>query len=198
MVIRHFIAAIMLLAGSVCASAQLNRVNRLPEVEGTGLQHDYTDNQTGFWMAGEVSTGYSCRLFHSNFGFTELDAVGGYRFSEYLRVGLGVGGRYYFDNDRVRYSPAAWSFPIFANVRGSFIPTQYRSVVPFYSFDIGGTIRDGFMVRPSVGMRIGRERSSFVVSLGYVGQDLTSFSRIDLGKERKFVSFVTLKLGYEF
>lgn len=199
MVIKHFIAGVMAAVCSVAASAQINQVNRLPEVGSTeSTQKDYTENQTGFWMAAEASAAYSCRLFNSNFGYTELDVVLGYRFNEYIRVGVGFGGRCYFDNNKVRTSASEWAFPLFANFRGNFMPTQYRSVVPYYSLDIGGTARDGFLIRPTVGLRVGRERSAFLVGLGYVGQDLTTYSRDSFRDTRKFVSFITLKLGYEF
>ena len=131
----------------------------------------------------------------TNAGF---GSVAGYRFNEYVRVGLGLGARYYFDNNKVRSTLSEWAFPIFLNVRGNFIPTRYRDVVPYYSFDIGGTVRDGFMLRPTVGLRVGRERSAFLVGLGYVGQDLSTYSRDNLRKTRRFVNFITLKLGYEF
>lgn len=59
-------------------------------------------------------------------------------------------------------------------------------------------MRDGFMLRPTVGLRVGLERSAFLVGLGYVGQDLSTYSRDNLRKTRRFVNFITLKLGYEF
>ena len=194
MVVRHFIAGLIAAACSVAASAQIN----LPQVGAPEKQADYTSAGSGFWMAAEASAAYSCRLFNSNFGYTEIDAVAGYRFNEYVRVGLGLGARYYFDNNKVRSTLSEWAFPIFLNVRGNFIPTRYRDVVPYYSFDIGVTVRDGFMLRPTVGLRVGRERSAFLVGLGYVGQDLSTYSRDNLRKTRRFVNFITLKLGYEF
>ena len=198
MVVRHFIAGLIAAACSVAASAQINQVTRLPQVGAPEKQADYTSVGSGFWMAAEASAAYSCRLFNSNFGYTEIDAVAGYRFNEYVRVGLGLGARYYFDNNKVRSTLSEWAFPIFLNVRGNFIPTRYRDVVPYYSFDIGVTVRDGFMLRPTVGLRVGRERSAFLVGLGYVGQDLSTYSRDNLRKTRRFVNFITLKLGYEF
>lgn len=198
MVVRHFIAGLIAAACSVAALAQINQVTRLPQVGAPEKQADYTSAGSGFWMAAEASAAYSCRLFNSNFGYTEIDAVAGYRFNEYVRVGLGLGARYYFDNNKVRSTLSEWAFPIFLNVRGNFIPTRYRDVVPYYSFDIGVTVRDGFMLRPTVGLRVGRERSAFLVGLGYVGQDLSTYSRDNLRKTRRFVNFITLKLGYEF
>ncbi|MDE5980216.1 MAG: hypothetical protein K2G84_09330, partial [Muribaculaceae bacterium] len=89
MVIKHFIAGLIAAACSVGASAQINQVTRLPQVGASEKQADYTSVQSGFWMAAEASAAYSCRLFNSNFGYTEIDAVAGYRFNEYARVGIG-------------------------------------------------------------------------------------------------------------
>lgn len=81
------------------------------------------------------------------------------------------------------------------------IPGDYRNVTPYYSVDCGATLRDGFLIRPAVGLRIGRERSAFLVGIGYTGQNLKT-TRCDadeaIGSGRRFVSFVNLHLGYEF
>lgn len=191
-------AAAMIAAG---AMAQENTVKRLPDVDTRYEQKEYTENNTGFWAAVEASGAYSCRLFNSNFSLAEVSAVFGYRFNDYLRLGIGIGGRYYFDNSKVRHTSSEWAFPLFANVRGNFLPTQYRNVVPYYSMDLGGTIRDGMMVRPTLGLRFGQSRSAFLLGVGYLGQDLKSFTFNEKGQKeskRKFVSFVTLKVGYEF
>jgi hypothetical protein len=83
-------------------------------------------------------------------------------------------------------------------VRGNFIPTQYRSVVPYYSFSIGGSIRDGFFFRPTVGLRIGQQRSAFLVSLSYVGQSMKGYKWNKELKYVDYVSFISLGIGYEF
>lgn len=198
---KTLIAALVMAGFTLTASAQENQVTRLPEVKGTSLQHVYSEDNTGFWMAAEAVGGYSCRLYHSNFALAEIDVTAGYRFNEYLRVGLGFGGRYYFDNAKVRYNSSEWAFPLYANVRGNFMSTEYRTTVPYYSFDLGGTILDGFMMRPTVGLRIGQQRSAFLIGLTYTGQSLKGFSYNEFGgrdPHNRFVSFISLKLGYEF
>ena len=50
---------------------------------------------------------------------------------------------------------------IFVNARGNFISQEVREIVPYWSVDIGGAIRDGFMFTPSFGCRIGEQRSAF-------------------------------------
>lgn len=173
----------------------------LPSEKNTNSYKDYSFYDKGFWCAVELQGGYSCNIDSYNVALSELDIVGGYRFNEYFRAGLGLGVRYYFNNEKVRYSDIKWAFPIFANVRGNIISGESRTVVPYYSVDLGGTIRDGFMFRPTIGLRIGESRSAFLVGLSYMGQTLKSYKA---GKDNtivpdyEYTSFVTLKLGYEF
>lgn len=201
--VRKVITALMIICTLSPSFSQDKVVKRLPEIKKKKVDqyHNYAEYQTGFFCAAELAGGYSCRLEKSNFGFLELDAVGGYRFNEYLNVGAGIGARYYFANNLIRYSTAKWAGPMFIDVRGQFIPHQFRNYVPYYSFDIGATIRDGFMLRPTLGLRIGEPRSAFLIGISYTGQNLTSFQCDELGKKMKknrFVSFITLKVGYQF
>lgn len=166
---------------------------------------DYTTYTRGFWFAVELQGGYSARLVNKNIGMAELDVVGGYRFNDYLKLGIGIGARYYISSKEVRDKDVQWGFPIYANVRGNFMPSQYRTVVPYYSFDLGGSIRDGVMVRPTIGIRIGEPRQAFLVGLSYLGQSMKADGKVDKDgkdgkptKTDKFLSFVTLKIGYEF
>lgn len=201
MVKKAFLGLAAATVAAVPSLAQENMVTRLPEVNTERIQKNYSEAEKGFWIAAEAVGGYSCRLFNSNFGLAEIDVTAGYRFSEYARAGLGFGARYYFDNPHVRFYSSEWAFPVYANIRGNIIPTNYRTTVPYYSFDVGGTIRDGFMIRPTVGLRIGQPRSAFLIGLTYTGQSLKSF-RWDYDEtrcpSRRFVSFISLKLGYEF
>lgn len=199
--VRKFLLAAALFFGVSSVVAQENQVYRMPEVETRDITKNYSSFDTGFWIAAEAVGAYSCRLYNSNFGLTEIDVTAGYRFNEYLRVGLGLGARYYFDNNKVRYYSSEWAMPIFANIRGNIIPTNYRTTVPYYSFDIGGTVRDGFMIRPTIGLRIGQPRNAFLLGLAYTGQSLKGFEFSPENKrlsKQRFVSFITLKLGYEF
>ena len=166
---------------------------KLPEVKNSKGGHvDYTLNDTGFFFAAEAGVGVTSKVADDNMVFTEINVVGGYRVNEYFRAGIGFGGRYYATNQDARYHKN-WSFPLYANFRGNFIPSEYRKVVPYYSFDIGAAIRDGFMVRPTIGIRIGEPRAAFLIGISYLGQNITMPAKKD-----KFISGVTLKLGYEF
>lgn len=154
---------------------------------------NYSTYQRGFWIAGQLSGAYTLNLTKKNVPMVELDVVGGYRFNEYLRAGIGFGGRYYINNDHMRDSHIAWAFPLYANVRGNIIPTAYHTVVPYYSLDIGGAIRDGFMWRPTIGMRVGQARSAFLLGLTYTGQCYKA-----VGGKNRYGSFLGLTLGYEY
>lgn len=218
MVIMKKLAILLLFvaqAFAFSAEAQENQIKRLPDENyysgnnqsnsaksnAINPQTNYYDNDNGFWWSAELSAAYSCRILNSNFGFSELDATAGYRFNQFARIGLGFGARCYFDNNRVRYGSEKWGFPIYVNVRGNFIPTDQRDFVPYYSVDMGGTVRDGFLMRPTIGLRIGQNRSAMLIGLGYVGQHLTSFSYNNMGqrvKKGRFVSFISLRVGYEF
>lgn len=165
----------------------------LPEVSSDPDLRDYTKDTTGFWIAGEITAAYSCFLSHGNRPMIEGDIVGGWRFNEYLRAGLGIGFRGYPGNDHIRYHHFAGSFPIFANARGNVYKTGYHTVVPFWSASIGGAIRDGFMMRPAFGIRVGQDRAAFTAALSYTGQSL----KYKNGKT-KFCSFLGITLGYEY
>lgn len=181
---------------------EVNRISygekpTIPTEYEPGRYVDYTEFTQGFWCSVELQGAYSCHIENNNGGLTELDIVGGYRFNEYFRLGFGLGARYYFNNEKIRHSDIEWSFPIFLNARGNIIPAEHRSIVPYYSVDLGGTIRDGVMFRPTIGVRFGEPRSAFLVGITYLGQSLKA--PIEVGKyERDYTSFVGLKLGYEF
>ena len=175
----------------------------VPEVnqKGSTGNINYAKNNTGFWFSVEALGGYSVNIDEGNIGFAEVDFYAGYRFNEFARIGLGLGPRYYINNDRLRWSSVGWAMPIMLNVRGNFIPSLYRTVVPYYSVDLGCTVRDGFMFRPTIGVRFGEKRSAFLLGVSYMGQNIKAFD-FDSAHKRikvnKFTSFFALRLGYEF
>ena len=162
---------------------------------------DYSTYETGFWWSAELQGGFSCNLEGPNLGMLELDALGGYRFNQYAKIGLGFGARYYFNNDDIRYSSIKWAFPLYVNVRGNFIPEEHRTMVPYYSMDLGAAFRDGVFFRPTIGVRVGSERSALLLGVSYMGQQLNGFTLDDnmaRTKKKKYTSFIVFKVGYEF
>ncbi len=176
---------------------EVNRISyKAPKLPAVGTDpdlRDMADSDRGFWFSAQLSGAYTLFLSHHCSPWTELDLAGGYRFSQYLKVGIGVGGRYYIENSKLRDSSIKWSFPIYATVRGNFLPDTYRTVTPYYSVDLGGAIRDGFMWRPTFGIRVGQTRSAFLVGVSYTGQSLRYWT----GKD-KYVSSLGITVGYEF
>lgn len=168
----------------------------------SGEHRDYSKLNQGFWFSVEGMGGYSMNVSDrvDNTAIAEVDLYGGYRVNEYLRVGLGLGARYYFEPGNLREKSHKWGMPIMLNVRGNFIPQDYRTVVPYYSLDIGGTVPDGFMLRPTIGARFGQPRSAFVLGLSYMLQNMKGWELkdgVNVSKNRP-ISFLMLRLGYEF
>lgn len=164
-----------------------------PNISSSSSLNDYATYDKGFWMGVNFMGAYSLFLTEHCTPWAELSIVGGYRFNQYLKVGIGFGARYYFENSKLRERDIKWSFPILATVRGNIISDEYRTVVPYYSVEIGGTIQDGFMWRPTFGLRIGQSRSALLVGINYTGQDL-----IYKTNKKRYVSSLGLTIGYEF
>lgn len=153
---------------------------------------DYNYYDRGFWASAEVEGGYLLSR-QNNGGMAELHFVGGYRFCEHLKVGAGFGARYYINNKVMRAKDYSWSFPVFANVRGNIIPELNRTVVPFYSAELGAAINDGIYFRPSIGIRIGEPRGAFVLAISYTAQQMKTEP-----EHKQTASFIGIKAGWEF
>lgn len=195
---KKLILIMLLCLGNLCASAQLNQVNRIPKRGGGDAdQAQYTDYERGFWFAAEALGAYSCNTEGRNTGMAEVDLTVGYRFSQYFRVGVGSGPRYYFNPGPLRDKDLKWAMPLFATVRGNLMSATYRKVVPYYGIEVGTAFPDGFMVRPTIGMRIGAPRQAFTLGVSYMGQELPVRYAV-YGKDHRFTSFVCLRLGFEF
>lgn len=188
---------LVMLVLAVCASAQDNQVKRIPGKGYDPNQQQYTQFERSVWFSAEVLGGASCHLKGHNMGLAELDFTVGYRFSQYLKVGVGIGPRYYIEQGNLRRSDIKWGMPIFATVRGNLIPGKYRSVVPYWGIEVGASVRDGAFFRPSLGLRIGEPRQAFTIALSYMGQDIATYNS-EMEKVGKFTNFACLRLGYEF
>lgn len=191
------LVAMMAMAACLCSFAQENQVNRIPTVGIDNSQVRYSEYESSVWFAVEAGGGYSCHFKGHNMGMAEADLTVGYRFNQYFKPGIGIGARYYINPGALRLSNIKWGFPLYVAVRGNIINGDYRSIVPYYEMAVGGTIRDGFMIRPSIGLHIGNPRRAFTLALSYLGQDV----KVDSDratKTMKFNNFVAVRLGYEF
>ena len=147
---------------------------------------------SAFWCAFEAESGSSIMEHKANMQFVNVSCAGGYRFSEYLRVGIGVGGRMYVNNAGIRNTSSIWGFPIYANARGNFISAYDRDGVPFWSVNIGGITKEGAFFNPTIGYSFGGIRNNVYVGLSYT---LTNFK--DCIKKTQNYNYIAIKIGYE-
>lgn len=180
------------LAFSLCAQAQYRDVN-LPEKPKESKYEDYYKKEKGFWCSAELEGGSSIMIDASNMQYTSLSFIGGYRFSEYLRVGLGLGARLYVNNANVRLSVNPFSFPVFAHARGNIISAYDRDGVPMWSVSIGGLVNDGFFLSPTIGYSFGGLRNNIFVGINYTLTTFTNYVRKNVA-----YSYLGVKVGYEF
>lgn len=177
----------------------------MPEEKGLGTHHnDYSMFDKGFFFATELQGGYSLTGGSGKgLGLATVNLTGGYRFSEYLRAGVGIGPRFYFDNHYndgcdglMRNASGKIGLALYVNVRGNFIPSDYRTIVPYWSFNLGGSFPDGFFANPTVGVRIGEKRSAFLLGIAYALQGIRN--KKDTEIKHSATSFLMLNIGYEF
>lgn len=165
----------------------------MPTEVNTPRYRDNVEYEKGYWLAGELAGGSTAYFKGDNIGYSQLTVINGYRFSEFLRVGIGAGFRYYINNDNRRFKSNPWSFPVYLDVRGNIISQRVDRVAPYWSLDAGVAICDGFFVSPTIGIRFGGNRSNFLLGLSYLAQDVKYYT-----DSNKMIHLVSLKLGYEF
>ncbi len=183
---------IIVLSATLTAKAQYRDV-KLPEAPKQTNYRNYERENTGFWCAVEAEGGSSVMANSPNMQYANLSFTGGYRLSEYLRLGIGLGARYYVHNADVRDTENKFGIPIFANVRGNFVSAYDRDGVPFWSFNVGGITNEGFYASPTFGYSFGGLRNNFQIGLSY-----TIISFKNCNKTNTAYSYFGLKLGYEF
>lgn len=190
---KRWIFLLCVLSCTVVAGYAQHRKVRLPEKPKQAGYTDYSQQESGFWCAVEAEGGSSVKVHGPNMQYVNLWVTGGYRVSEYLRVGVGIGGRMYVHNAYVRDADSKFGMPIYANVRGNFLSAYDRQNVPFWSFNVGGITHEGFFANPTLGYSFGGLRNNFLLGLSYT---ITSFK--DYAKSCRAYSYLGLKLGYEF
>lgn len=166
---------------------------KLPNAPKQTNYRDYETENKGFWCGIEAEGGSSVMVHSTNMQYINLSWTGGYRISEFLRFGAGLGVRYYVNNAYVRDTDNKFGVPIFANARGNFISAYDRDGVPFWSLNIGGITNDGFFASPTIGYSFGGLRNNFQIGISYT---ITSFR--NCYKTNMAYSYFGLKLGYEF
>lgn len=181
------------LAAAFFSAALAQQTVRLPEKPKQGYTH-HSDLDKGFWCSIEAEGGSSVFIEKRNMQVGGARFTAGYRFNEYLKVGAGFGGRYYFNNNDVRRKrDSGFTLPLYADLRGNFISQRNRDVVPYWNVSVGGAVWDGFFFSPTIGLRFGEERDSWLLGLSY------SFNNIQAAPgNSKEANFLLLRVGYEF
>ena len=181
-----------MLTATISTSAQSDV--RLPEKPKRPKYVEPSRIENGFWFALESGASSSLVFNHKNAQRATGSFVGGYMFSEFIKLGVGIGANYYFNNnDAMRKSNIECSMPIYIDARGSILSQEYYTCVGYWSVDIGGAIRDGFFFSPTIGLRIGQKRNSFIMGFNYTLQEIDAHHHYP-----NPVSFFGMKLGYEF
>lgn len=189
---KKFIISLLAMATATAGHAQYRDV-KLPEKPQQREYKDYGSSDKGFWCALELEGGSSIMSDLPNMQHVTMTFTGGYRISEYLRLGVGAGARMYVNNADVRNTDNRFGVPVFANARGNFISAYDRDGVPFWSMSVGGITNDGFFASPAVGYSFGGLRNNFQIGLAYT---IASFKDCE-GTNRAY-SYFGLRLGYEF
>jgi hypothetical protein len=174
------------------ANAQYRDV-KLPEKPQMSDYKDYYNVSKGFWCGAELEAGSSVMVDEPNLQYASLSFLGGYRFSEFLRIGLGLGVRMYLNNAGVRFSNSRFGIPLYVNARGNFISAYDRGAVPFWSLSVGGITNDGFFFSPTLGYSFGGLRNNIMVGLNYTLATFTNYKR-----DNVVYGYLGIKVGYEF
>lgn len=184
---------IMLLAIVGLPALAQHREVKLPEKPQNTGYRDYQTEEQGFWFSFEADGGSTIMEHRRNMQYVDATFTGGYRLNEFLRAGVGFGGRMYVNNADVRQNNSKFGVPVFVSARGNFISAADRDGVPFWAVRIGDIVKEGVYFSPAVGYSFGGERNNFQISLAYV---LTN-PKISDGS-RQITSSFGLRLGYEF
>jgi hypothetical protein len=164
--------------GLVVSTLAQNQGITLPEKPKRAKYVDYSIKQTGWWCAAQLGGGFSTT---TNRFFGQFDFVNGYRFSEFLKVGIGVSPRIGLN-----------TIPIYAQARGNFISQEDTMFAFFWNADLGYAINGGVYASPSVGLKCGDIRHNFLVSIYYALEG----QRPEVSNQS--LHLVGLRIGYEF
>ena len=147
----------------------MDEIEKLTKELDQSKRGNTTGSRSGY--RGIVETGYQVGVGSYSNGRLKLNIVNGYQFSPYFSMGLGVGLRYYTDEEEAL-------IPIFADFRANFMDnkvTPYFSLGAGYSFDPGNDLRGvGFLLNPAFGIKFNlSEKVGIHVGIDYEMQRAT-------------------------
>lgn len=173
---RVVIIFTLLLGISTISFAQNNEIT-LPQKPKRAKTVDYSVKESGYWLATQAGVSYCGGEL-----FGQFDFVNGYRFSEFLKVGVGVSPRI-----------GIKSIPVYVDLRGNFFSQADRMFAICWNVDGGYAFNNGgIYASPSVGMRFGGIRHNFIVGINYMLQGQEN------DDEHPLLHAVGLRIGYEF
>ena len=171
----------------------------LPERPARTGYVDYWLQDQGFWCAGQSLTS-AVFIGAPQIAVSEqISAVAGYRLSEYIRFGLGVGVKKYINGYPVASTnlPEGLIMPIFFDARGSLLlQATARRLVPYWDFAAGYAVGEGAFASPSLGIRIGGLRHNLLLAVNYTLQQCKA-PYLDYNESLTLNSF-GIVVGYEF
>lgn len=190
---RRIVVGISLVCmGFVTSLAQSRQIIMPEESQEKGFAN-LAEQEQGYWCSIDAEFGSTLMENKKNVASVGVNFTNGYRFNEYLKVGIGLGVLYYVNSDNVRARKSHLAMPLFVNLHGNMVTEEIRRTVPYWSVNVGTAMPDGFFFNPQVGLRIGEKRSAFCIGIGYVLRKLDSLSQ-----NTSSYSGASLKIGYEF
>lgn len=173
----------------------------------------YTEPCTtsGFYWAIDLNGAYSIRLksYKHNFTLAEMTGSAGYKFNQYVSLGVGAGYRHYIGPfPRVKGRGHHYSIPVFVDSRGNFIDQEGHRCVPCWGMEVGGAFHDGFLCRPQAGVKwpARGNRPDVRLCVTWTMQTMNTIDRnhmmgtnlVGPFHNNEFVHFVGLNLGVQF
>ena len=195
---RRIVFVICLLCMTIASGHAQERTITLPEKPIRGKYVDYSLKDSGWWIAAQITGGLATTNDNIHAGIMQVDIINGYRFSEFLKVGIGFSPRYYFAQNSFplrenRMIFGVYSVPIYADVRGNIISQEDTMFAPYWNADFGYTIHEGIFFSPGVGIKIGTVRNNVLFGINYSIQ----VHNVDEAKGG-ILHIFSIRLGYEF
>ncbi|MCQ2351539.1 MAG: hypothetical protein MJ003_06155 [Paludibacteraceae bacterium] len=143
----------------------------MPETPKRPKYVDYETAKKGYWTAVEIWGGGAVD-FGGKPNMCNIDVhwINGYRFNEWIRIGVGLGFRYYLGDLNYQIGGnsypepisgkygwekpgkpndtqggSQWALPLYLDLRGNIMSMATRMCVPYWSFDAGYTFSGNFV-----------------------------------------------------
>lgn len=156
----------------------------------------FPNQDKGLWFAAQLAPA-AAYAAGTRATIAQVDLLVGYKFSEFFKIGAGVTPRYVVpvnENVSMMFPPAVYGgvdIPIVLDLRGSILSQKNAKVAPFWSLDAGYTLGQGPCASPTLGVRIGNPKGSFLAGLKYLFQYYGGALNVP-------AHAVGLSVGYEF